>query len=401
MKIIMLCDFFDEKLEYQENLLAKYYHKHGHEVVIITSTFDSVFDLYSDNHNKNLPAKDYWSNGIHIIKLKYVFNILNRLRRYTNIYGILEREKPDLIYVHDIMLNIKECVRYVRRNKDCKMIMDYHADYSNSGKNWISINILHKLIRGKFYLNPARKYLSKIFPIVPISEPFLREVYGVKDEEMELLPLGTDTDYADQIKQQQEGGAIRRLLNIPDAHRVIFTGGKLTPRKKTELLIGAVQRINDARLHLLIVGDSTPGDQEYKNELLRSIKGNPNIHYLGWQSSKDIYKYMHASDFAVFPSAQSVLWQQSIGMDLPLIVGEMKGQRIEYLNLHDNIVIIKNEDLSVENFAIQIKRLIDSPALLEKMRAGAGRTTAEMLDWNTLIAKTLRFNTAANEGFKN
>src|SRR5687767_7992167 len=112
MKILMLCDFFNENLEYQENLLVKYYRKHNHEVTVITSVFESIFDLYSDRLKKDAQPRTYVHNGAKIIKLKYQFNILNRLRKYTSIRQILEDEKPDLIYVHDIMLNMLECRRY-------------------------------------------------------------------------------------------------------------------------------------------------------------------------------------------------------------------------------------------------------------------------------------------------
>ena len=80
MKILMLCEFYDETLEYQENLLVKYYKKHGHEVWVITSTFDSIFDYYNDKHNPESPARIYHDRGAKIIKLKYRFNIANRLR---------------------------------------------------------------------------------------------------------------------------------------------------------------------------------------------------------------------------------------------------------------------------------------------------------------------------------
>lgn len=43
MKILMLCEFYNE-IWNQENLLVKYYRKHGHEVTVITSTYESVFD---------------------------------------------------------------------------------------------------------------------------------------------------------------------------------------------------------------------------------------------------------------------------------------------------------------------------------------------------------------------
>lgn len=246
MKILMLCDFFNETLEYQENLLVKYYVKHGHDVVVIASTFESVFDYYADRHDKTLPARVYVNEGAKIIKLPYKFNILNKLRRYTDIAGILEEEAPDLIFVHDIMLNFPEVIKYKKRNPNVVVIMDYHADYSNSGKNWLSLKILHGVIR-KWYLDRARKHLSKIFPIVPASATFLNEVYGVEYSEMEILPLGADTDRGRLLKERSVGSTLRKQLGVPEDHFVIFSGGKLSPAKRTEILIQAFINISSPR----------------------------------------------------------------------------------------------------------------------------------------------------------
>ncbi len=70
MKILTLCEFFDETLEYQENLLVVYYRKYGREVTVITSTLDSVFDYYSDKHDVKKTTREYRLNGARIIKLQ-------------------------------------------------------------------------------------------------------------------------------------------------------------------------------------------------------------------------------------------------------------------------------------------------------------------------------------------
>ena len=48
MKIVMLCDAYFDGLQYQENLLNKYYKKIGHEVIILASNFKDIFDYYAD-----------------------------------------------------------------------------------------------------------------------------------------------------------------------------------------------------------------------------------------------------------------------------------------------------------------------------------------------------------------
>jgi glycosyltransferase involved in cell wall biosynthesis len=393
MKIVMLCEFYNEKLEYQENLLTKYYLKHGHNVTVITSTFESVFDYYNDRHDNSVPARTFDDGGAKIIKLRYRYNILNRLRAYTRIDGILEKEAPDLIYVHDIMPNFPEAIRYKKAHPDCRMIMDYHADYSNSGKNWISRKILHGVLR-KWFIDRARPHLSKIFAFTPAATPFLHEIYKIPIREIELLPLGADLDLCAEVKSHDEGRTLRRSLGIADDAIVIFTGGKLEPWKKTELLIEAVKALPSLPLHLVVIGDSGPKFADYKATLTGAANQAGNIQFVGWLESKDIYKYLDMADMAVFPASQSILWQQAIAMGLPLIVGDTGNQDMSYLNLRDNIVILDKDEIRTDRLIHEIKRIASDPALMKAMSAGAVEVANEHLNWDKLIQRTIRFNSS-------
>ncbi len=387
----MLCEFFHEQLEYQENLLLKYYRKHGFDVTVLTSTIDSVFDYYSDKHDVNKPTREYFFNGARIVKIQYEYvRLKNRLRKYKDITWILEEEQPNLIYVHDIMLNFHEAIRYVKRHPECKMIMDYHADYSNSAKHWLSLQVLHGIIRRRFYLDPARKFLSKIFPIVPAGFKFLNEVYKVPWSEMELLPLGGDYDLAKQISSTVDRVALRRKLGIPSNAFVIFTGGKLEPRKKTQILISAVNRLARNDIHLLIAGKAD--SEQYGTVLAETAADSPQIHFLGWLNTHDIYTHMAIADAAIFPASQSILWQQSICMHMPLVVGDTGGQSVDYLNPYSNIITLERSEISEERFAEVILELQRDPCKTKQMREGAAKTACELLDWNKLIYKTLQFN---------
>jgi glycosyltransferase involved in cell wall biosynthesis len=394
MKIFMLCDFFNEGLEYQENHLVEHYRRQGHEVLLVCSLYDSVFDYYDDKKVSGT-MRDYGFNGARIIKMPYRYNIFNRLRAYPKLDFLLEEFSPDLIYVHDIMLNFPDCVSYVRRNPKTKMIMDYHADYSNSGKSALSLRVLHGVIR-KWFLDRARPHLEMIYPIVPAGITFLQEVYGVPPEEMQLLPLGTDLDYGRKVHESGEGRHLRERLGIPSDDFVIFTGGKLTPFKKTEALVEAVQALGRSDVHLLIVGTAGATDADYFSGLQSAAAGNSRIRFCGWQDKEGVYCHLDAADVAVFPASQSVLWQQSIGMGLPLIVGDrselMAYSDASYLNCHDNVIIIDHTAPSAPQIESLLRDLIDDRARLARMARGARRTAEELLDWSKLINETLRHN---------
>lgn len=385
----MLCDFYNSSLEFQENLLVKYYTKIGHEVVVIASTYESVFDYYSGSSTSREASVSH-DLGAKVIKLPYRFNIFNRLRAYTSIFQTLRDERPDLIFVHDIMLNILECVEYVRTTPDCKMILDYHADYSNSGKNILSLKLLHGVIR-KWFLDQARPYLQRIFPVVPAGIEFLHEIYGVPKEEMEVLPLGADIDSIDSISARIDRAEIRTSLGFAETDIVIFTGGKLEPRKRLEELFLAVEKLDGLPIHIIVAGRAGNSFQEYEEALRSKAKCMNNVHFLGWLGSEEIYKHMLSADLAVFPASQSILWQRAIACGLPLICGNTGSQDIDYLN-DGNIISLPLKKINPDDISECIYNIVTDPALMATMKDKAKQVAKSKLDWNHLIERTLQFN---------
>jgi glycosyltransferase involved in cell wall biosynthesis len=82
-------------------------------------------------------------------------------------------------------------------------------------------------------------------------------------------------------------------------------------------------------------------------------------------------------------------------MGLPLIVGDAGHQDISYLNAHGNIIVLARQHIDSESLAAAIARVVGDRGLRRRMSEGALRVSDEMLNWNTLIDKTLRFNRAA------
>lgn len=281
----MICDFFHENQQYQENLLAKYYIKNGHNVTIIASTFTSIFDYYSNKYDHKRKSQTYNIGGYKIILQPYSINLLNKLRKLKNLKKLIYLESPDLIYIHGVPLNLIDPIAYKKKHKHCKVIFDSHADYSNSAKNWLSLNILHKIIY-RFILRTYFKKLDNIFFITPNGGIFLNQVYRIPYSSMSILPLGADTDYISKILVEEINISIRRKLGIKLTDFVIFAGGKLTREKKLELVINSFFLLKNQAAHLILVGDTE--DEIYKKEILELINSNPNIHFIGWVNGEKV-----------------------------------------------------------------------------------------------------------------
>jgi 1,2-diacylglycerol 3-alpha-glucosyltransferase len=394
MRIVMVGEFFDDALDYQENFLAKYYRRLGHEVVVITSNVRSIFDYVEGRDGEVFPTGESAGTDARIIRLPFKFNFVNRIRAFGSIQPILEAERPDLIYFHDILPNLIEATAYVKRNPAVKMIMDFHADYSNSGANWPSRRILHGLIR-RAILEIAKPKISMIFPIVPASADFLKDIYGLRGREMELLPLGVDVEMTQRFRTDVIRNEVRSQLGIPADAFVVFTGGKLSPLKHTEFLFDAVRRIGQPHLHVIVAGQ-LPAEPEYRQVIEEAAAGQPGIHFVGWQNRDGVYRNMAASDAAVFPSGQSVMWQQSLGMGLPLVVSETSPlnphrQDVSYMNALQAITVVgQTRDLTSDIEEV-LSRFVSDRGEVANLSDRAIRTAHEYLSYEKIALQTLRF----------
>ena len=386
MKILMICDFFHQDQMYQENLLTKYYLKKGHEVTILASTTESIFDYYNGVYNKSNKPNTYYYNNFKVIRLKYSLNLLNKVRCLKGLRNAINEENPDIIYVHGFMLNLFEAIRY-KSSYNCKIIYDSHADLSNSGNNWISLNLLHRVFY-RFIIKFLYKKIDKIFYITPEGGYFLNRFYKIPYKYMDLLPLGADTDCINGLKKQSSKSSIRTKYNINKSDFVIFTGGKLNKIKKTSLVIELVNNLKNSSVHLFIIGKSF--DEDYDSELKNLANKNPRIHFTGWVGSNEIYKFMVISDVAIFPYSQSVLWQQCIVAGLPLIVGSGPGIDANYLNRNNNIFILNEKEINIDSIKKIVVKLINDNKLLKRIKKNTFEAS-KFLDYNKLADQSINF----------
>ncbi len=399
MNVTMISDSFFEDLLYQENFIKNEYLSRGYNLTIITSTFENISDYYNDKYDTNSRLKIIEQFSYKLIRIPYSINIFNRVRKFSNIMPYLKESNPDLIFIHDIQFNIHEVVSYVKQSKrPVRLILDFHADYSNSAKNLISRLFLHKFLKG-IYFKFYQRYFNAILPIVPDSLLFLKNLYGVPEKKMKLFPLGVDYQKSIFYLNGPYRNDIRSRIGAKENSLVIFTGGKLEPRKQTEQIITVLQELKDLDIKLIIGGDFVSCDDIYKENLLSLIKNDTRIFYTGWLTSDEVYEYMSASDIAIYPSSQSVLWQQSIGMSLPTVVGKYVNlddgrcldQKVEYLNFDKNVIVLNDKHNKTSEIKSAILFFMDANNL-SAYKFRAAHVAKEVLNYEKLVDLTLQID---------
>ena len=340
-KVVHLClsCFYIDNYSYQENILPKYHKKLGYDVTVIASLVS--FDAEGKYCLLPTTGEYICKDGYKVIRMDYrrwpSRRFCKRFRFYTSTYALLEKENPDILFIHGTSFGDASQVRkYLKKHLQVKAYADSHTDWINSGRNFLSLQILHK-IAWRHYTRMLLPYLQKVYGVLPIRCDFLEKVYGVPGNMVELLPLGVDDDAVPQNREQVRA-RVRKDLGIREDDILIVTGGKIDAQKRIHYLMKAVNELEDVRVRLLIFG-TVAGD--FKAEFEHHLSGK--IHFVGWCNPSQIMDYMVSADIACFPGTHSILWEQAVGLSLPCIFRDWEG--MHHVDVNGNCIFL-NDDCS-------------------------------------------------------
>jgi 1,2-diacylglycerol 3-alpha-glucosyltransferase len=378
MKILHCClaAFYIDNYSYQENILPKFHKKQGHDVRILasTETYNSKVELsYIEPSSYSTP------DDISITRVGYINwipkSIARKLRIYKNVKQNLYTFKPDVIFMHDCQfLSVLTFSNYAKKNK-VTIYIDSHTDFVNSGKNWISRNILHKIIY-KFCAKTIEKHTTKFYGTLPLRNEFLKDIYAIESSKIELLPFGADDSLFNWNEKQVIRTELRKQLKITDDTLVFITGGKIDRRKNIHVLLKIWSELKQKNQlpnsKLIIFGKP---NEEMKIEIEQLIVGS-DIIYIDWISSNEIHKYFFASDIAFFPGTHSVLWEEAVGLGLPCVFKKWEG--IQHVDLGGNCMFI--EEFNGSSIKDILLKIIKNKSIFEELKE-----KAELLGPKTFI----------------
>lgn len=373
MKIVHICMVgagFNDGWGYQENMLSRINSMNGHKVSIITTQYvrNQLGKLEKINKTNYL---DEYSCDIYRLPLKKGYRPGNRFRRFMNMESVLYKIDPDIILVHNFQfVDMFEVLKYVRYNNS-KLYIDSHTDANNSGKNWLSVNILHKLIY-KYIMQRSLRYASRIYYISEEVKEFLKSMYGVPENKLEFFPLGgTVISEEEKYKYRLE---IRKSMNFMNEEIVFCHSGKMDEKKKTIEIIKSFSNVDDSRLRLLLIGKF---GLDIEDEVKQLISKDARIFYLGWKKTDDLYKYIAASDLYIQPGSQSATMQSALCLGTPVMVSDTKSYHVFD---RGNLFVVDNDDKIVEVFM----EIVKNPDVLKHMSVSSFRVARELLNYDKL-----------------
>ena len=377
MKILHIClaCSYTEGLSYQDNILANQNAADGHEVMVISDC-----TRYVDGKIVPTPPEDMiLSNGIRLVRLPFDFLfagfLSNKIRKTKLLKPLINKFSPDVIFFHGCYgREILTVARYKQKNPHIKLYADCHAEITNSGRKWLSLNILHKLIY-KRWIHKALPQIDKVFCISPECRDFAENVYGIDPAVLEDYPLGgTVLEEKDRLRLRIE---TREKYGLKDDHIVFLHAGKLDSLKKTLELIDIFYKVPSKRLKLLIAGSVS---NDILEEFQQRLNADNRIQALGWVSGEELNRLFCACDIYVQPGKVSQNAQNAICCGTPVILAD-----------HDNNkkLIARNGWLihNVEEMLLIFQKISERQSVLEPMSKASFQIAKEKLDCRMLAAR--------------
>ncbi|WP_249030544.1 glycosyltransferase family 4 protein [Tannockella kyphosi] len=384
MKIVhvMLCGPVTDGWNYQDNLLTKYHRKSGHEVTIITSQW-----VWGSNGKltKNNDTTYFNKDGVKMIRIQLFgrddFN--KKIKRYKNLYTTLINENANILFIHGCSIgDMNVIVKYLKLNPKVKVFVDNHSDFSNSATNFLSKNILHKIIwrTTAKMINP---YAIKFFGVLPARVDFLVNVYGLPKNKCELLVMGGDDDLIESSSNPEINRKIRSKYGIRDDDFLIVTGGKIDQWKmQTLYLMEAVKNIKNPNVKLIVFGSVSEELKASVSKLCDEVI----VQYIGWVESSDSYNFFASANLVVFPGRHSVFWEQVVAQGVPMLCKYWDGTT--HIDIGGNVKFLMEDSMGEVQNAIE--ELIENPRVYEKMKNSANNDEKKSFLYSVIAENAIK-----------
>ena len=288
-----------------------------------------------------------------IYDIKGIFKSIKQIRK------MCKKEKYALMHCQSPIGSVVARAAAIKARKNgMKVIYTAHGFHFYKGapkKNWIIFYPIEKVF----------SYVTDVL-ITINKEDYRFAKKHMNAKQVEYLPgVGIDTEkfWLENFDEETK----RAELGITKNDLMILSVGELNKNKNQEVIIRAIAKLNDSRIHYFIAGR---GDkEEYLRNLAKSL--GVNLQLLGYRT--DIIELLNTADIFALPSLReglSVALMEAMSAGLPCIVSRIRGNvdLIEegkggYLCEPDDVDGFKNR---IGELMFKSKRKLSFLSLIEK-----------------------------------
>ena len=380
MRIVSINVHYQDGLGYQDYYLGKSWKALGHEVHFVSS--DWHFDYPDYESVKHIIGDKYVGVGTFINEYGVpVHRLKATTRKQTGLMWLIGFEKkllelkPDIVISHGVFSYQSIRLLYLKNKLNCPIVFDDHTTINVLRESFIS-KMAFTLFRTLF----AKRMLKVAYKIVGISDScmvVLDKTFGLKGNNVVMIPLGTDTNL---FKQDQDlRKKYRNFLGVGEETIVVLYTGKIYEDKKVDLLVDALNDESVTMNKNIVIHIVGVVSKEYKTYFEAKLKTSKHkVIYRNAVSQQELPEIYNGADIAVWPAHTTNSTIDASACGCPIICSDYMKER--YSN--NNGFGIK--EANVSELKKNLKILINNVILRKEMGEKGIELVKNKLSWEAI-----------------
>ena len=291
-----------------------------------------------------------------------ITNLKGNYKAYKQVKKIILDNKYQFIHCHSPIGGV--IGRLVGKSTKTKVLYTahgFHFHKKSPRANWIIYYTAEKLCS---YLTDGLITINE--------EDYTLAKRKMKAKNVFYIP-GIGIDFNRDFLPNEDKGAIRREIGIPEDAFLLTSVGELSHRKNHRVIIEAISKLKNNNIHFAIMGKGSLENE--LRELSKSLGLEDRIHFLGYRN--DVIRINYSADAFCFPSrieGLGIAALEAMASEIPVITSDIHGINDYSINGKTGFKCGPDD---VDGFAKAIKTLIENEELRKEMGAYAREKTKE------------------------
>ena len=360
LRVAVVSGFYSDGMGYSENCLPRSLAALGHDVHLITSTYNVYGNEvgYDANYRAFLGPPEVAPSRFEVDGYRVHRLPTTLLSGYVKLRGLastIHAIKPDVVHSLEIASLQTIALAAMKPWSPYKLFCENHQHmsvvkpYLRQRGSALHKRLLYRVTR-TLPVWLASLAVEKCYAIAPDCAEVAASLYGVPRPKIRLLSLGTDTVLFHPVDSETDRVArreLRRSLGFDDHSIVCLYSGRFSLDKNPLLLAKAIDavRSSEERLKGLFIGDGVQKD---------AIVACRNCVVVPFMKHADLAAHYRAADIAVWPMQESMSMLDAAASGLPVVASDTMGEADRVKGNGRQY-----REGSVESLQLTLKELVD------------------------------------------